>query len=249
MKSCRSKDTGKKMTAKAIPIKSKKNAKGFGAVTIYETLRDEILSLTLEPSKLVDEVSLAKRFGVSRSPVREALVRLVSESLLQTLPNKGTIVAPLRIEEFPQYVDALDLVQRAVTRLAAKFRNASSLQQIRNEQAKYKHSVHEGDVMGMILFNREFHVAIAKASNNRYLEQIYRQLLDDGRRSLRLYFKSYDDVLPEEMIDNHERIIDAIDKQDLDLAERLAREHTNEMQQRFLDYLGSRQTSDIVSSL
>ena len=69
-------------------------AKGFGAVAIYETLRDEILSLILEPSELVDESSLAKRFGVSRSPVREAMVRLVSESLLQTLPNKGTIVAP-----------------------------------------------------------------------------------------------------------------------------------------------------------
>ena len=87
-----------------------KNAKGFSAVKIYETLRGEILSLVLEPSQLIDEVSLAARFKVSHSPVREALVRLVTESLLQTLPNKGTIVAPLRIEEFPQYVDALDLL-------------------------------------------------------------------------------------------------------------------------------------------
>ncbi len=59
-----------------------KNAKGFSAVKIYETLRREILSLELEPSQLIDEVSLAERFNVSRSPVREALVRLVTESLL-----------------------------------------------------------------------------------------------------------------------------------------------------------------------
>jgi DNA-binding GntR family transcriptional regulator len=227
------------MTVKTIHTETKKKAKGFGAVTIYETLRDEILSLTLQPSELVDETSLAKRFGVSRSPVREALVRLVSESLLQTLPNKGTIVAPLRIEEFPQYVDALDLVQRSVTRL----------QKIREEQAKFTQCVDEGDVLGMILVNRDFHIAIAKAANNRYLEQIYRRLLDDGRRSLRLYFKSYDDLLPKEMINNHELIIDAIEAQDVDLAERLAHEHTIEMQQRFLDYLGSRQTSDIAVSL
>lgn len=236
------------MTAKASHTETKKNAKGFGAVTIYETLRDEILSLTLEPSKLVDEAGLAKRFGVSRSPVREALVRLVSESLLQTLPNKGTIVAPLRIEEFPQYVDALDLVQRAVTRLAAKFRNSTSLQQIREEQGKFALCVDAGDVPGMILSNRDFHIAIAKAGNNRYLEQIYRRLLDDGRRSLRLYFRSYNDVLPKQMVDGHEHIIDAIEAQDIDLAERLAHEHTKEMQQRFLDYLGSRQTSDIAAS-
>ena len=204
--------------------------------------------MTLEPSKLVDEVSLAKRFGVSRSPVREALVRLVSASLLQTLPNKGTIVAPLRIEEFPQYVDALDLVQRTVTRMAATFRNSTHLQQIREEQDKFTRCVGEGDVMGMILVNRDFHIAIAKAGNNRYLEQIYRQLLDDGRRTLRLYFKSYNDLLPKEMIDNHEQIIDAIDAQDADLAERLAHEHTKEMQQRFLDYLGARHTSEISVS-
>ena len=237
------------MAAKTINTEIKKNAKGFGAVTIFETLRDEILSLTLQPSELVDEASLAKRFGVSRSPVREALVRLVSESLLQTLPNKGTIVAPLRIEEFPQYVDALDLVQRSVTRLAARCRNSASLQNIRDEQAKFAQCVDEGDVLGMILKNRDFHIAIARAANNRYLEQIYRRLLDDGRRFLRLYFKSYDDLLPQEMIDNHVQIINAIEAQDVDLAERLAHEHTNEMQQRFLDYLGSRHTSDIAVSL
>jgi DNA-binding GntR family transcriptional regulator len=237
------------MTAKTISTVIKKNARGFGAVTIYETLRDEILSLTLQPSELVDEASLAKRFSVSRSPVREALVRLVSESLLQTLPNKGTIVAPLRIEEFPQYVDALDLVQRSVTRLAARFRNSASLQNIREEQAKFAQCVDDGDVPGMILKNRDFHIAIARAANNRYLEQIYCRLLDEGRRSLRLYFKSYNDLLPKEMIDNHIDIIDAIEAQDVDLAERLAHEHTNEMQQRFLDYLGARQTSDIAVSI
>ena len=65
---------------------------------------------------------------------------------------------------------------------------------------------------------------------------------------LRLYFKSYEDLLPKEMIDHHEQIINAIDAQDVDLAERLAHEHTREMQQRFLDYLGSRNTSNISVS-
>jgi DNA-binding GntR family transcriptional regulator len=241
------------MTVKSILKKThngtQKMAKGFGAVAIYETLRDEILSLILEPSELVDESSLAKRFGVSRSPVREAMVRLVSESLLQTLPNKGTIVAPLRIEEFPQYVDALDIVQRAVTRLAAKFRNNNDLKRIRAEQLKFAQFVQQGDALGMILCNREFHIAIAHAGKNRYLEHIYSRLLDDGRRSLRLYFKSYNDTLPAELCDAHDILIDAIEAQDVDLAERLAGEHTLEMQQRFLDYLGSRHTSDFSVSL
>lgn len=227
----------------------KKNARGFGALTIYETLRDEILSLEMEPGQLVDESSLAARFGVSRSPVREAMVRLVSEALLQTLPNKGTIVTPLRIQEFPHYVDTLDLIQRATTRLAAEVRTEGALALLKAAQKRFTDCVYDDDVLGMILSNRDFHIAVAKAANNRYLEAAYGKLLDDGRRFLRLYFKSYGDVLPKELIGGHDRMVDAIEARDGDLAEQLAREHTNEMQQRFLSYLGTRRMSNFSVTL
>ncbi len=221
-------------------VESKKRTRGFGALIVYETLRDEILSLAVEPGQLIDEASLAARFGVSRSPVREALVRLVSESLLQTLPNKGTIVAPLRIQEFPQYVDAMDLIQRSVTRLAADVRTKDSLELIKKEQNRFEACVSANDVLGMIQSNRDFHMAVAAAASNRYLESAYAKLLDDGRRFLRLYFKSYGDTLPKELIGAHNKIIEAIEARDADLAEELAREHTAEMQQQFLNYLGDR---------
>jgi len=237
------------MTLQSTTKEKKINGKGFGAVMIYKTLRSEILSLTLQPSELLDEARLATRFGVSRSPVREAMVRLASESLLQTLPNKGTIVAPLRIEEFPQYVDALDLIQRTVTRLAADKRTPENLLHIKEEQRKYALHVEEGSILGMIQGNRDFHMAIASAAHNRYLEQTYLQLLDEGQRPLRLYFESFNNILPAEAIDHHEQMIAAIEARDVDLAERVAQEHTTEMQQRFLNYLGSRQTSDISVSL
>ena len=228
------------------PTKEKKiSSKGFGAMMIYKTLRNEILSLTLQPSELLDESRLATRFGVSRSPVREAMVRLVAESLLQTLPNKGTIVAPLRIEEFPQYVDAIDLIQRTVPRLAAIQRTEEELLHIKEEQRKYAVHVKAGNLLGMIQGNSDFHMAIASAANNRYLEQTYLQLLAEGQRPMRLYFETYNNIFPPQMLDHHELMIAAIETQDADLAERLARKHTTEMQNSFLKYLGSRQTSDI----
>jgi DNA-binding GntR family transcriptional regulator len=154
-------------------------------------------------------------------------------------------VAPLRIEEFPQYVDALDLLQRSVTRLAARHRNARDIEQICQAQHRYAACVEAGDVGGMILGNRDFHAAIARAGRNRYLEKSYCQVLDDGLRSLRLYFKSFGDLIPEEITEGHMQIIHAIEDQDEDLAEELARQHTNEMQVRFLNYLGTRQVADI----
>ena len=120
---------------------------------------------------------------------------------------------------------------------------------IREEQRKYALHVEAGNILGMIEGNGDFHMAIAGAANNRYLEQTYLQLLDEGQRPLRLYFESYNNIFLSETVYCHEQMILAIEAQDSDLAERLAQEHTTEMQQRFLNYLGSRDTSDISVSL
>ena len=62
---------------------------------IYHTLRSEILSLTLAPGQLIAEAELARRFGVSRTPVRTALSRLQADKLVEVFPQKGTYVAPV----------------------------------------------------------------------------------------------------------------------------------------------------------
>jgi DNA-binding GntR family transcriptional regulator len=220
--------------------------RGYGAKYVFEKLRDEILSLELKPGQLIDEASLAARFKVSRSPVREALVRLETEGLIDTLPNKGTIVTPLNIEEFPHYIDALDLIQRAVTRLAAAHRDDKDLHAIKHAQAEFRKHVAANDALGMIEQNARFHLAIGSASKNRILTDTYRRILNEGRRALRLYFRSYADTLPPELCDAHDRMIEAIERRDTDMAERLAHEHAEEVHQRFIHYISRRSTRDIA---
>ena len=219
--------------------------RGYGAIHVFERLRDEILSLELRPGQLIDEASLAARFEVSRSPVREALVRLASEGLVETMPNKGTIVTPLNVHEFPQYIDALDLIQRAVYRLAARHRTEADLAAIRKASKDFSARVHANDALGMIAQNVVFHLAIASAGRNRHLTEAYQRILVEGRRNLRLYFRSYGDTLPGELATAHDAQVDAIAAQDEDLAERLAHEHAEEVHQRFLHFLASRNTRDI----
>ena len=181
---------------------------------------------------------------MSRSPVREALVRLASEGLVETFPNKGTIVTPLNIEEFPAYIDALDLIQRAVFRLAAMHRTADDLVAIRAANEEFRARVKANDALGMIAQNAELHLAMSAAGRNRILTDTYRRILDEGRRTLRLYFRSYGDTLPESLCDAHDAQIAAIAAQDAEAAERLAHEHAQEVQRRFLHYLGERNTTD-----
>jgi DNA-binding GntR family transcriptional regulator len=221
-------------------------ARGYGAIHVFERLRDEILSLELRPGQLIDEASLAARFEVSRSPVREALVRLAAEGLVDTVPNKGTVVTPLNLVELPQYFDALDLIQRAVMRLAARHRSDADLVAIRTAQKEYRRRVVTNDALGMIAQNVVFHIAIANAGRNRIFTDTYHRILSEGRRNLRLYYRSYGDTLPEELCHAHDAQIDAIAARDEDLAERLGHEHAEEVHQRFLTFLSERNTRDIA---
>ena len=212
-------------------------------------LREQILSMELLPGCSLDESGLAEQFGVSRSPVRQALLQLTVNGLATSLPNKSAIVSPLNVELFPQYIDALDLIQRTVSHLAALYRTEKDLKSIRDRQGTYSKSVNSGSVVSMIESNREFHMAIGIASGNVYFSNQYAHLLDEGRRFLRIYFRSYNDEMPAEFPDEHGAIIDAIEAKDHKRAEQLAHQHTMEFHGRFIDYMKNLKTSDIALEL
>ncbi len=67
--------------------------KGSGVKLVYDVLRDEIIDLSLAPGSPIDENQLAERFSMSRTPIREALVRLASDGFVTTLPNRSTVVS------------------------------------------------------------------------------------------------------------------------------------------------------------
>lgn len=192
---------------------------------VYDVLRDEILSLDLPPGGAIDEARLAERFGMSRTPIREALVRLAGEGLIETLPNRSTIVSPLDVLNMRPYFDALVLMYRVTTKLAAQRHRAEDLEAIRARQAEFAAAVRAQDAPAMIATNAAFHLAVAEAGRNPYFTGLFKRLLDEGRRILRLYYRSYDDRLPQRFVDEHEALIAAVAARDGDEADRLARAH------------------------
>jgi len=215
-----------------------KRAKGAGVKLAYETIRDEILSLALRPGMLLDEMTLADRFGMSRSPVREALIRLAGDDLVVTLANRSTVVAPIDIQSFPKYVEALDLAQRMNTRLAAELRTDDDLVKIAKRQREFVASVKTRSHLAMSEANKAFHMAIADAGQNPYLASFYDRLLNQGRRMLHLHFefleKNDGAVL---LTDEHDEMLDAIRQKDVARADMLAHAHTRQFQDNFIDYL------------
>lgn len=203
--------------------------RGSGVKMVYDILRDEIISLDLPPGSPIDENQLAERFAMSRTPIREALVRLAGEGLVTTLPNRSTVVSSIDFLSLPAFFEAITLMYRVTTRLAARNRTDEDLEAIRAAQARFDNAVRNQDALGMIATNRDFHSAIAEAGKNPYYSSLFSRLLDEGRRLLRIYYSSYADQLPEQFVIEHNDMIDAIVAQDLNRADQLGREHANQI--------------------
>ena len=215
----------------------KGRVRGQGARTVYDTLRTAILDLSLDPGSPLDEATLSERFDMSRTPIREALVRLVAEGLVKTLPNRNTVVATIDFEQLPVYFEALTLMYRVTTRSAAVHRHDEHMHDIRQHAASYAETVRQHDAPGMIQTNRDFHMAIATAGGNSYFTALFGRLLDEGRLILRLYYRSFDDNLPRRYVDEHEQMILAIESRDAERADTLAAEHAAQIVKQIQSYI------------
>ncbi|WP_292241903.1 GntR family transcriptional regulator [Mesorhizobium sp.] len=215
-----------------------------GSTRVYTELRHNILSMVLPPSAPLDEVGLGKHFQLSRSPIREALVRLASEGLVVTLQNRSTIVAPLDFRSVPEYLDALDLLQRATHRSAAICRSQRDVEEIEATlgifEKKAKLSFDTDDWLPMIEGNYDFHIRIAQAGRNQYFVGFYKRILEEGRRMLYFHseflFKSLGSTVGR-LNQHHREILEAIRVQDPDETERLAHEHARQFKGDFLKYM------------
>src|SRR5262249_1745883 len=159
--------------------------------------------MSLAPGDPLDETGLSRRFGMSRTPIREALVRLVGEGLATTMPNRNTVVSTINFLDMPAYLDALTLMYRVSTRMAAARRTEADLAAMRKCQTQFAVAVRSADALEMLETNREFHLAIAAAGGNKYYTELFSKLLNEGLRVLRAYYLSFQDHLPAEYVDEH----------------------------------------------
>ncbi|WEK04996.1 MAG: GntR family transcriptional regulator [Candidatus Devosia phytovorans] len=229
-------------------MESPPKKRGQGVQTVYDSLRQSILDLTLDPGSPLDEMRLAEQFDLSRTPIREAMVRLSAEGLLVTLPNRNTIVAPIDFVNLPYYFEALTLMYRVTTRSAAVHRKSEDVERIRALAGLYADAVKRQDALDMISTNREFHVAIAEAGGNHYFTQLFARLLDEGRRVLRLYYQSFDDALPLQYVDEHGEMIAAIEAGDAVQADRLGARHAAQIVRQIQTYIARDTASGIALS-
>ena len=215
-------------------LRGKRPTKGASSEFAYDALRQQIVSLTLAPGATLDEASLIARLGLSRTPVREALVRLAGDGLVELLPNRGARVASMGWTEVREHLECFDLAQRTTTRWAALRRSEADLASIERHRKAFEAAVAKRDPEAMMSSNWSFHAAIALACGNSVFERFYLRLLTENLRIARLAMtfecfvteNAYQAHI-ENIVREHALMIEAIQERDADSAETLARSHTN----------------------
>lgn len=149
---------------------------------VYEALRRRMMCLDLAPGCALDEGQLCQSFKVSRTPVREALIRLASEGLVELHPNRGARVSPIEFVDVVDHYEAMDVFLPVACHFAAVRRTPPDLARIKAALERLHAAVARMDSSAIIRGNYEFHSAIADACHNRCIERGYRQMLADKQR-------------------------------------------------------------------
>jgi DNA-binding GntR family transcriptional regulator len=152
------------------------------AQKIYEALRRKVMALELAPGSGLEESQLCRIFKVSRTPVREALIRLASEGLAELNPNRGARVTSIEFVDVVDHYEAMDVFLPVACQFAAVRRTPEDMLRIKSLLGSLRRGVARADSDSIIRSNYDLHSAIAAACHNRCIERGYRQMLADKQR-------------------------------------------------------------------
>lgn len=149
----------------AAPVRTKMRRPGIvrttAASAVYRELHEAIVSMQLKPGNALNEKVLTERFGVSRTPVREALIRLVEDGLVNIYPQSGTFVAPIPISLIPETVVIRKALEGATVEKAAQCANGNDVGKLDDILARQRFLAERQDMNGFHEADEAFHEAIA----------------------------------------------------------------------------------------
>ena len=204
---------------------------------LRESIEEEIATGKLLPGTRLDEVDLATRFGVSRTPIREALRLLLGEGLVETRPQRGMVVAQVTPQRLIEMFEVMAELEAMCARLAARRMSDAELAEIEAAHEACRGSAAARDADAYFYANERFHYAIYAAAHNSFLfEQaaaLQRKLRPYRRLQLRVRNR------PQRSFEEHQAILDALRESDADKAQQAIRSHVVVQGERFADLIAS----------
>jgi DNA-binding GntR family transcriptional regulator len=190
---------------------------------VADRLRALILSGDLPPRSRVNEIELAERFGISRTPLREAIKILATEGLLELMTNRGARVAVMSEEEIDDMLTVIGGLEAMAGELACKRITDAEIDAIAADHAAMVAHWRAGEEAGYFARNRAIHIAIMTAARNNVLSGVYDNL--SGRVARARYVAHKTPQQWSKAIGEHERMLDLLRRREGQKLARLLQEH------------------------
>lgn len=204
---------------------------------LRRAIADDIITGRLSPGTRLDEHALAQRFGVSRTPVREALRELAATGLAETRPHRGVAVKAIEESEVAALFEAMAEIEGVCARLSALRMASAERTQLEALHRASVARVHDGDAAGYAAMNWEFHGALYRGARNAQVEEIAVGLR--ARCAPYRVGQFNVDRRLQQSWQEHGRIVTAIMRADAAEAGRAAFEHVKIVRSAAADYVGA----------
>lgn len=189
----------------------------------YDEIKHRIITCQLRPGEVLSEAIISEAVGIGRTPVHQALDRLITDGLIEVMPRKGVMVRPLSLDEVLDIIEVRLINEPYCARLAAEHAAPQHIKSLEDNLKRFEIAVKRREIEGLMQLDRDFHNIISRASQNVVLSEMLRNLHD---RSLRFWFVSL--RAPDHharVLEQHAEIAAAIGRRDADMAEAAMRTH------------------------
>ncbi|MBY0123261.1 GntR family transcriptional regulator [Bacillus sp. S/N-304-OC-R1] len=189
---------------------------------VYDSLKKAIITLELEPGQRIMDKDLAVEFGVSRTPVREALKRLEDEGLVESLPGSQTRITQIDLEEAKNAFTVVAALHSLAARLAVPSISEEDIHLMEDSNARLKKALENKDVVSAVEADDEFHGVLLSVSGNQEIGLALERIMSKVRR---LEFSKFSSLDAMKSIEEHQKIIEACRSKNLNIASSLVEEN------------------------
>lgn len=204
---------------------------------VRELIEERIVDGTYAPGMKLDEVALAKEFGVSRTPIRETLIQLHSSGMIELRPRRGAVVSLMSPHRLCEMFEVMAELEAMCGRLAARRMTDSEHEALLDVHRRCEKSRDSGDIDDYFALNEDFHRMIYAASHNAFLVEQASSLQRRLRPYRRLQLRMRNRL--KNSFSEHQGIVDAVVAGDGDLAAERLRNHVIVQGERYGDLVAS----------
>ncbi|WP_445678875.1 GntR family transcriptional regulator [Radicibacter daui] len=189
----------------------------------YKLLRKEIVECAMLPGHEFTELDIAERLSMSKTPVREALMRLQFEGMVRAYPRRGYMVEPVKVSDINEIFDMRQIVEAGATELAVVRASDKELEQLASLSASVPDDIYRANPDRANEINNRFHELIAQAAHNARLHRSVLQLLNELERFF--YIEARSEVAYPDIHATHADIVGAMKDRDVARARSAITDH------------------------